>query len=117
MDEKAEEKYLKAGKIASIARELGRELVVEGASYREVADSIEFKIEQQGGKVAFPVNIAVDNVAAHFTPSSSDTLVFKKGMLAKIDVGAHVDGYIADTTFTKEIGTKRWAELIKAAES
>ncbi|MCK4757287.1 MAG: type II methionyl aminopeptidase [Thermoplasmata archaeon] len=116
MDEKAEEKYLKAGKIASIARELGRELVVEGASYREVADSIEFKIEQQGGKVAFPVNIAVDIVAAHFTPSSSDSLVFKKGMLAKIDVGAHVDGYIADTTFTKEIGTKRWAELIKAAE-
>lgn len=99
-----------------MARELGRELVVEGASFRDVADSIEFKIEQQGGQVAFPVNIAIDNVAAHYTPSSTDTQVFKKGMVAKIDVGAHVDGYIADTTFTKEIGSNRWANLIKAAE-
>ncbi len=115
MDDDVREKYLKAGKIGSMARELGRELVVEGASFREVADSIEFKIEQQGGKVAFPVNIAVDNIAAHFTPTSVDTQVFKKGMLAKIDVGAHVDGYIADSTFTKEVGTNRWHELIKAS--
>ncbi len=115
MDDEVREKYLKAGKIGSMARELGRELVVEGASFREVADSIEFKIEQQGGKVAFPVNIAVDNIAAHFTPTSVDTQVFKKGMLAKIDVGAHVDGYIADSTFTKEVGTNRWHELIKAS--
>ncbi len=116
MDDLTREKYLKAGKVASLARELGRELVVEGALFREVADSIEFKIEQQGGKVAFPVNIAVDNVAAHYTPHSADTQVFKKGMLAKIDVGAHVDGYIADTTFTKEVGTNHWGELIRAAE-
>ncbi len=116
MDDQVREKYLKAGKIGAMARELGRELVVEGASFREVADSIEFKIEQQGGKVAFPVNIAVDNVAAHYTPHSADTQVFKKGMLAKIDVGAHVDGYIADSTFTKEVGTDRWAELIRSAE-
>lgn len=116
MEDEVLDKYLKAGKIAAKARELGRKKVEEGILLIDVAEAIEREIRSMGGSVAFPVNIAIDHVAAHFTPASTDRMVFKSGQLVKIDVGVHIDGYIADTTFTKEISTSRWSNLIKATE-
>jgi len=106
----------KAGAISREARERGASMVQEGARLFDVAEEIEALIVRKGAKPAFPVNIGVDDVAAHYTPATNDELRFEKGQVVKIDVGAHVDGYIGDTAVTVEVGTKNWTPLIEAAQ-
>jgi len=116
LDDHALDCIRKAGRLSSEARELGRSLVEEGVKLRDVAESMEHHIMEHGGKLAFPVNISLNNIAAHFTPNSNDDMVFKNGDLVKLDVGAQVDGYLGDTATTVEVGTRNWQSLIKASE-
>lgn len=116
MDDTIYEKYRLAGKIAAQARDHGAKLVKERVSYLGVATKIESMILENGGGLAFPVNISVNEIAAHFTPRHDDkSLLFKKGDVVKLDVGTHVDGYIADTALTVEVGAKRYTSMIKAS--
>ena len=109
------EKYIQAGKIAREARELGASRVRAGGSSLELADEVEGLIRKRGGKCAFPVNIGVNDVAAHYSPSKHDDIKFRPGDIVKLDVGAHVDGYPADTTTTVEVDTRNHAKLIESA--
>ncbi len=116
MDVETVEKYRMAGKIAHDALKFGAAEIKEGAKLLHVADSVERLIYERGAKPAFPVNIAIDSVAAHFTPRATDTeLVFSRGNVVKLDVGVHVDGYIGDTAMTVEVGTTNNTEMIKAS--
>jgi len=89
--------------------------VKAGGSSLELVNAIEQLTRDRGAECAFPVNIGVNEVAAHYTPSKKDDLRFKQGDIVKIDVGAHVDGYPADTAATVEVGTTRHSALIQAA--
>lgn len=109
------DKYITAGRIAREARELGVSLVKENKKLFDVAEKIERKIVELGGELAFPVNISIDSIAAHYTPVPGDQLTFKKGQVVKLDIGVHVDGYIADTAVTVEVGTNSHKELITAS--
>ena len=108
--------YLRAGVIAKEAREFGISHVRAGMTSLELANAVETLVFERGARCAFPVNIGVNEVAAHYTPSRDNNLVFKTGDIVKIDVGAHVDGYAADTAATVEVGTSRYADMIKSAE-
>lgn len=109
------EEYKEAGRIARDALKLGIKNMKEGKSYLELAEEIEEYIKRKAG-LAFPVNISVNSTAAHYTPAKHDELVFEKGDVVKIDVGAHVNGCIGDTARTVEIGTKKYEKLIESAE-
>lgn len=109
------EYYKQAGRLAREALELGIGSIKEGVSYQKIAEIIESFIHENG-KIAFPVNISVNSVAAHYTPSLNDTHVFKRGDVVKVDVGAHVNGYIGDTAKTIEVGQAKSNEMIRAAE-
>ncbi len=118
MDEEVLDRYRRAGRAAATGLRFGSGLVREGASILEVVDLTEGHILDQGEDVglAFPVNIAIDDVAAHFTPLSTDKgLRFQRGQLVKLDCGAHVDGYIGDTAVTLEVGTNNFTDLIRAS--
>lgn len=116
MDDTIYESYRRAGKIAADARDYGAKLVKKGASYLDVVTKIESKIIESGGGLAFPVNVSINEVAAHFSPRHDDTtLFFKKGDVVKLDVGAHIDGYIADTALTIEVETNNYVDMIKAS--
>ena len=109
------EKYREAGRIARKALEIGVKSIKEGIFYKEIAEKIERFIESEA-KIAFPVNISVNEIAAHYTPSLNDLSTFKKGDVVKIDVGVHVDGYIGDTAMTIEVKQNKRKEMIQAAE-
>jgi methionyl aminopeptidase len=114
MEDDVKEKYLKAGAIAARVRKEGAGMIKPGALLLDVAEFVEDELRRQGGKPAFPVNLAINNIAAHYTPCSGDDWRFVSGDLVKLDVGVHVDGYIADTALTVEVVTGRWAPLIDA---
>jgi len=117
MPQEVAEKYALAGRIAREVREYGAGLIKEGASLLEVVNTIEALIISRGARPAFPVNIAVNEVAAHFTPRHDEPqLKFNRGDVVKLDVGVHVDGYIGDTARTVEIGAGQWQDMTKATE-
>jgi methionyl aminopeptidase len=117
LPEEVLEKYRLAGRIAHEAREYGAGLVREGASLLEAANTIEALIISRGARPAFPVNIAINEVAAHFTPRHDETgLRFARGDVVKLDVGVHVDGYIGDTATTIEVGSGAWTDMKRAVE-
>lgn len=116
LDSETIKKYIRAGKIARKALEEAKKACEEGVSYLKVAEESEKIIRGQGAKPAFPTNISVNSVGAHYTPVEKDENTFQKGDLVKIDVGCHVDGFIADNALTLEVGTNRHKSLIKASE-
>ena len=115
MEDEILENYRKAGLVAGKARDYGLSLIREGVELLYVADEVESFIITNGAIPAFPTNIAIDDTAAHFTPRHDDHSIFQHGMVVKLDVGAHVDGYIGDTAATIEVGTDYHSELIAAA--
>ncbi len=98
------EKYERAGEIVRKVKEEVVKLVKPGVKLLEVAEFVESRIVELGGKPAFPCNISINSDAAHFTPKRNDERVFKEGDIVKIDIGAHVDGYIADSAITIDLG-------------
>ena len=108
------EAYRKAGKIVAEVREEIRPIVKIETSLLEVAENVEELIRQKGAKPAFPCNVCVNEVAAHYSPTANDTTVIKGGDMIKVDIGAHLDGYIADTAFTVATGEK--AEMVGVVE-
>jgi methionyl aminopeptidase len=109
--------YKKAGKIASEARDYCINLIEDGAYILKVVEKTEKYIFDKDAKPAFPVNISIGNVAAHFTPKHDDyDITFSTGNLVKVDIGVHVNGYIGDTATTIEVGSNNWKKLIEAAQ-
>lgn len=100
MDKIILDNYIQAGKIAKETLEYGKNLVKDGASVLKIAEAIEKKIFELGGKPAFPVNICINETAAHFTPVLQSKEIIKAEDYVKLDLGVHIDGYIADTAIT-----------------
>ena len=115
MDQK--ECLIKAGEIARKTRDYAREICKENSKFIDITEKIENKILELGGNPALPVDISVNNIAAHDTPLYNDERVLKKEDLVKVDLGVHVEGYIADTAVTLEINSNKNHKLIEAAEN
>lgn len=104
LDEEAVKKLVEAGRVAAKARDYGASLVQEGESARRICERVEQYIVNSGAQPAFPCNISINEVAAHYTPGALDDVIIPKGAVVKVDVGAHVDGWIADTALTVDLG-------------
>ena len=94
------EEYFKAGKISSEVRNLLRRKIRVGSSLLDIAEYVEMEIKKRKGSLAFPCNVCINEVAAHYTPSFNDKTVVKDGDLVKIDFGVHIDGYLVDNAIS-----------------
>jgi methionyl aminopeptidase len=110
------ESYLRAGKIASEVRENARKKYHVGSTLFEICESVEAQIRSMGAQPAFPVNVSLNDIAAHYTAEPNDPIAVKEGDVLKIDIGVHIDGYIADTAVTV-CYDPRLEGLVKAAET
>jgi methionyl aminopeptidase len=114
MNDEIFEKYVEAGKIAAkILRDGAREIHV-GGSYLDLVESIESRVIDEGASLAFPLNLSLNEDAAHDTASREDPRVFARGDVAKLDLGVQIDGYIADTATTVDLGNN--SLLLQASE-
>lgn len=110
-------KLKKAGKVSGEAREIGLEMVKPGAKLYDVAQEVEGHIRKNGCGLAFPCNISINEVAAHYTPGVADKKTFAIGDVVKIDCGAEIDGWVGDTAGTAEAGTGRYTKLIQSSKN
>ncbi len=109
------EKVLKAGKIASEVREYARSFIKKDMLLIEIANKMEEKMFELGGKPAFPTCLSVNEIAAHATPAYNDSRI-AEGIL-KIDFGVHIEGWIADTAFSIDLeNSEENKKIIHASE-
>lgn len=68
-----------------------------------------FKKEKAMKKgLAFPVCVSVNNCINHYSPLLSDKdTTLKNGDMVKIDMGAHLDGFIAVVGHTVVVGASK----------
>ncbi|XP_069120436.1 proliferation-associated protein 2G4-like isoform X2 [Argopecten irradians] len=107
---------------------------VEGASALSICEFGDGRLLEETNKVfkkdkemkkgiAFPTCVSVNNCICHFSPLKSDSeLLLKNGDVVKIDLGAHIDGFIAVVAHTLVVGASlenkvdgRRADVIMAA--
>jgi len=113
LDEETVEKYRQAGEALRTVLDEAAEMIEPGVTHLEVAEHAEERIDELADGPAFPVNISVDEEASHSTPARDDETEFGEEMVC-LDVGVHVDGYIADAATTVDLsGTP---DLVEAAE-
>jgi len=106
--------FKKAGELAKQVRAFGKSLIVKGASYNEVIARINQKITELGARPAFPPQIALNDVAAHFLPQPDEDIIFSDQVI-KLDVGICFNGAIGDCATTVDLSGKH-QYLVDAVE-
>ena len=115
-DEHALECWREAGRIASACREWARDAIRPGVRVREILETIEEMIYERGAAPGFPAQSSRNHVAAHYCSAPQDELEYEEGDCVKVDLGVHVDGYIADTACTVDLSAdERWTPLVTAS--
>jgi methionyl aminopeptidase len=94
------ESYIQAGKLASKIRSEASKMITDGALVLDLVTYVENEILKNGAEIAFPCNVSINEYAAHYTSPAGDETRFKAGDMVKLDLGAMIDGYIADTAIT-----------------
>jgi methionyl aminopeptidase len=115
MDKETFDAYVKAGRIAAQALEHGRKLIKIGASLLEVTEAVEKKIVELGGDFAFPPQISLNDIAAHYCAGFDDKTIFKEGYVVKLDVGVQINGFVGDTALTVVLGNDEKLKLLAEA--
>ena len=92
-----------------------KRMVSEGMPIIDICEKTEALVRQKGGKPAFPCNVSINELAAHYTSPPNDDKTVPPDSLVKIDIGVHVDGYIADTAVTVSFN-REYDNLVVAAE-
>uniref|UniRef100_A0A0D3G6E5 ERBB-3 BINDING PROTEIN 1 n=1 Tax=Oryza barthii TaxID=65489 RepID=A0A0D3G6E5_9ORYZ len=71
--------------------------------------------------VAFPTCVSVNNTVCHFSPLATDEAVLEENDMVKIDMGCHIDGFIAVVAHTHVIHdgavTGKAADVLAAANT
>ena len=111
----AQEEYIKAGEIAAKVREQIRGEVKPGVKAIDICERVENLTRQLGGGIAFPCDVNINQVAAHYCSPVGDKTTIQQGQMVKVDLGVHVDGYIADTAVTICLDPAL-TQMVKAAE-
>ena len=114
-DEEAFEKFKLSGKILREAREEIKNYVREGTMVIDICEKAEELIKKKGAKPAFPCNVSINEVAAHYTSPPGDKKQIPENSVVKVDIGAHVDGYVTDTAVTVCLN-RDYEDLVSTAE-
>jgi len=109
------EKYRRAGRIAAEVRGQMKRSVSEEMQVIEICEKAEYLIRKKGGRPAFPCNVSIDEIAAHYTSPPGDKKKVPSRSVVKVDIGVHVDGYIADTATTVCFNPE-YEDLVTTAE-
>jgi len=115
MEQKEISNYKKAGTIWASAIKFAQKKCKAGKSLLELAQEVEGFVASENADQAFPINLSINEQAAHYTPKWNDTYTLKESDVLKIDLGVSVEGYICDGAITVNLDNKH-AKQIEANE-
>jgi len=110
-------KYKMAGEMVNRVLKATLEKCVAGESVINLCEFGDNLIIEETGKVfkkekdakkgiAFPTCVSINNCVCHFSPLKSDKdVVLKEGDMVKVDLGAHIDGFMALAGHTIVVGS------------
>jgi len=108
--------YAKSGRILAQIREFVRTMPIQGKLVLEVCEEVEGKIRELGASPAFPCNVGINEVAAHYTSPWNDQSSIPANSLVKIDFGVELDGFVTDTAIAISLNPL-FDSMIVAAET
>jgi len=116
MDAHALDCHRRAGKIARDCRDWAARNIQPGVRVRHVLETVEDMIRAAGAEPGFPAQSSRNSIAAHYCSAPNDELAYEEGDCVKVDIGVHVEGYVADTATSVDLSADgRWRALIKAS--
>lgn len=107
---------MEAGRIAAKVRDTTIKEIEPGVKIVDICDVVNERVAELGARMAFPTNVDINHVAAHYCSPINDKTVIPDRSLVKLDIGVHIDGYIADTAITKCFDSQ-YEYLIEAAKA
>ncbi|MEK6970846.1 MAG: type II methionyl aminopeptidase [archaeon] len=112
------EHYQDAAKVHALCRKKAVEMIQPGIKLVDIAETIESLTQKHGCGIAFPLNLSLNDIAAHYTPSAGDEQVVEEGDVLKVDIGVHKEGYIIDAAITLDFArTTETKNLVTATQA
>ena len=108
--------FREAGKITAKVLKEAEKLVIAGESLLDIAETAEKMIAEEGAKLAFPVNIGINSIAAHYTPGIDENETIPDDAVVKIDIGVRVNDCIGDSATTVDLSGKQ-DKLLEASRT
>jgi len=116
MDSHALDCFRRAGRIVKECRDWAAQNIRPGVEVRHILETVEGMIRERGGEPGFPAQSSRNHVAAHYCSAPGDTLCYEEGDCVKVDIGAHVEGYVADSATSVDLSpSERWTPLIRSS--
>ncbi|MEM3781715.1 MAG: type II methionyl aminopeptidase [Candidatus Micrarchaeaceae archaeon] len=107
--------WREAGSLSYKALAYAKTLIKPGAKMLDVANAVESYVFENGQSPAFPINLSVNEAAAHYTPGASDTAVFTEHDLVKVDFGSKKGAGAGDCALTIDLSGE-YSKLVEASE-
>lgn len=118
MKQEIVESYETAAKVHALCRARAHDFIQPGVKLLDIAEEIESLTKKHGCGIAFPLNLSLNELAAHYTPSEKDETIVQKGDVLKVDIGVHKNGYLVDAAITLDFAqTKETKNLIEATQA
>jgi methionyl aminopeptidase len=100
MDQELISSLIKAGDINKKTQEYAKKFIKPGIELNDIALKIDKFIREHSGNPAWPVNLSLNNEAAHNAYNPEKNHILTDDDVLKVDVGVEVNGYIADSSQT-----------------
>jgi len=111
----SENSFEEANKIAHEIKIFAKSFIKKDIPLLEIAEKIESEIIRLGGKPAFPTNLSINEIAAHYTPTYNDETL-AHGIL-KVDFGVQINGWTSDNALSFDLeNSEENKKLIESAE-
>ncbi|MHA1271433.1 MAG: type II methionyl aminopeptidase [Candidatus Helarchaeota archaeon] len=112
------EKYFESGRVLANALDKTKSIIKPGMKLIDICNFAENEILKHGAQLAFPLNIGINEIAAHYSSPINDKSTIPDECLVKLDLGASIDGFLTDSAITVNVGGNEELErFIIAAES
>ncbi|MHA1345573.1 MAG: type II methionyl aminopeptidase [Candidatus Heimdallarchaeaceae archaeon] len=106
--------YKKSGQILAQSLEYAISITKPGVKLLDIAEKVENLIRRNSAQPAFPVNISINEIAAHYSPVIYDDLTIPENSIVKIDAGVQANGYITDAARTI-VFDEKWEQMKQLA--
>ncbi|MBE18968.1 MAG: type II methionyl aminopeptidase [Thaumarchaeota archaeon] len=93
-------KFVKAGNITAKVRDEFKRRNLIGMTVTQVCTEVEDMIRKLGAEPGFPCGVSINDVTAHYSGELFEDRVITDNSVIKLDLGAHIDGFVADTAVT-----------------